>query len=154
MGLKYYSEMNDSPLSEMLRQGSIKTKNQLIGFSDYIWQYCPGTDISTRDYIILYQSVPIDHGKHIPVPVPQSGAESSYNAAFNTGTNLEHFRMLVCELLNKDPDIVPDTSPLIMFDIRSALCMAINGNDSKYTRQIDRRVYFLRNCENCKMHQI
>ena len=43
LGLKYYAEMNDAPLYELLRQASIKTENQLIDFSDYSWQDFPGT---------------------------------------------------------------------------------------------------------------
>ena len=32
--------------------------------------------------------------------------------------------------------------------------MANNGKDTKHTRQIARRMYFLRNGEKCKMHKI
>ena len=45
--LKYYSEMKDAPLSDMLRQSSINTENWLMVFSDYSWQYCPDTGRST-----------------------------------------------------------------------------------------------------------
>ena len=31
-GLKYYADMNDAPVSDLLRQASIKTKNQLMDF--------------------------------------------------------------------------------------------------------------------------
>ena len=34
LGLKYYSDMNDAHLSDLLRQASIKTENQLMVFSD------------------------------------------------------------------------------------------------------------------------
>ena len=45
--LKYYSEMKDAPLSDMLRQSSINTENWLMVFSDYSWQYFPDTGRST-----------------------------------------------------------------------------------------------------------
>ena len=61
---------------------------------------------STGSYIIFYQSGTIYHDTHVPCPVSQSGAESEYNAAYNTGMDLEHLRMLIHEFLKKDPDIV------------------------------------------------
>ena len=60
---------------------------------------------------------------------------------------LAHFRMLMHKLLNKDPDIVPEESPLIVLDSKSAMCMAKNGKDTKHTRNIARRMHFVRNGE-------
>ena len=37
---------------------------------------------------------------------------------------------------------------------KSDVCMANNGKDIKHTRIISRRVNFVRNCENCKLHTI
>ena len=62
LGLKYYANMNDAPVTDLLRQASIKTENHFMAFSDYILQYCPDTVRSTGAYIIFYQSGPIDHG--------------------------------------------------------------------------------------------
>ena len=67
---------------------------------------------------------------------------------------LAHFRMLIHELLNNDPDIVPEEYPLIVLDSKSALCMAKSGKDTKDTRRIARRMNFVRNGEKCKMHRI
>ena len=67
---------------------------------------------------------------------------------------LAHFRMLVAELLNEDPDEVPKEAPLIVLDSKSAMFMANNGRDTKHTRHIARRMYFVRNGEKCKMHKI
>ena len=78
-----------------------------MAFSDSSWQDFPDTGRSTGAYIIHYQGGPIDHGTHVPGPVAQSSAESEYNAACTAGMNLAHFRMLVHELLNEDPDMVP-----------------------------------------------
>ena len=67
---------------------------------------------------------------------------------------LAHFRMLIHELLNKDPDIIPDEATLIVLDSKSAMCMAKNGKDTKYTRHIARRMHFVRNGAKCKMRKI
>ena len=55
---------------------------------------------------------------------------------------LAHFRMLIHELLNKDPDIVPEEAPLILFNRKYAVCVANNGLDTKHTRHIARRMNF------------
>ena len=79
--MKYYADMNDAPVSELLRQTSINTENQLTNLSNSSWQYCPDTCISTGSYNIFYQGGSIDHGTHVPGQVAQSSAESEYNAA-------------------------------------------------------------------------
>ena len=43
LGLKYYADMNDTPVSDLLIKASIKTENQLMDFSDYSWQDFPDT---------------------------------------------------------------------------------------------------------------
>ena len=68
--------------------------------------------------------------------------------------DLAHFRVLVHELLNENPDMVPKEASLIVLDRNSALCMANNGKDAIHTRHIARRINFVRNGEKCKMHKI
>ena len=67
-----YADINDAPVTDLLRQASIKTENHLMAFSDSSWQDCPETGKSTGAYILFYQGGPIDHGTHVPVPVAQS----------------------------------------------------------------------------------
>ena len=43
LGLKYYADMNDAPVTDMLRQAGIKTDNHLMHFSDCSWQDFPYT---------------------------------------------------------------------------------------------------------------
>ena len=74
LGLKYYADMNDAPVTNMLRQASIKNDNHFMVFSDSSWKDCLDTDISTEVYIFFYQGGPIDHGTHVPGPVAQSSA--------------------------------------------------------------------------------
>ena len=76
LGLKYYADLNDAPVTDILRQANIKTKNHLMAFSEYSWQDCSDTGRSIGAYIIFYQGGPIDHGTHVPGPVAQSSAES------------------------------------------------------------------------------
>ena len=61
--------------------------------------------------------------------------------------DLAYFRVLIYDFLRKDPYIVPEEAPLIIFDIKSDVCMYNNSKDAKHINHIDRRVDFLRNCE-------
>ena len=124
--LKYHADLNDAPVTDLLRQANIKTKNQLMDFSGSSWRYFLDTGRSTGSYIIFYQGGPIDHGIHVPGPVAQSSAHSEYNSACTAGMALAHFRMLVHELFNEDTDMVPKEAPVIVLDSKSALCMAKN----------------------------
>ena len=49
--------------------------------------------------------------------------------------------------MNKDTDIVPEEATLIILDSKYAVCMSKNGKDTKHTRQVTRRVNFVRNGE-------
>ena len=68
--------------------------------------------------------------------------------------DLAYSSMLIHELLNKDPDIVPEEVPLNKLDIKSDVCMANNGKDTKHTRHISIQVHFMRNGDKCKMNNI
>ena len=57
------------------------------------------------------------------------------------------FRMLIHELLNTDPYIVPEYAPLIVLDIKSAMFMANNSKYTKHTSQIKRRMDLIGNGE-------
>ena len=68
--------------------------------------------------------------------------------------DLANFRMLIREFLIKDPDIVPEEAPLIVLDSKYAMCMVKNGTDRRHTRNVARRMNFVRNGEKCKMQKI
>ena len=74
--LKYYADLNDAPVTDLLRQANIKTKNHLMDFSYSSWKYCPDTGRITGAYIIFYQGGTIDHGTYVPGTVSQSSVES------------------------------------------------------------------------------
>ena len=48
LGLKYYANIYDENISELLRKARIKTEKQLMVFYVYIWQDLPYTGRSTR----------------------------------------------------------------------------------------------------------
>ena len=88
LGLKYYADLNDAPVTDILRQANIKTKNHLMDFSDSSSQDFPENGRSTGAYILFYQGRTIDHDTHVTGPVEQSSAESEYNAACTAGMAL------------------------------------------------------------------
>ena len=56
--------------------------------------------------------------------------------------DLAHFRMLIHELFNKDPEIVTEEAPLIGLDSNSYMCMSNNVKDTKHTIHISSRMHF------------
>ena len=67
---------------------------------------------------------------------------------------LSHFRMLIHEFFNKDPDIFPEETPLIVLECSSDMCMNNNVKDAKNISHISRRIHFVSNGEKYKMHKI
>ena len=66
---------------------------------------------------------------------------------------LAQFRMLNNNFPNKDPDVVPEQSPLIILDSKSAVCMSKNRKETKQTRHISRIMHFVRNGEEFNLHK-
>ena len=62
--------------------------------------------------------------------------------------------MVIHELLNKYIYRVPEETPVIILDSKTAVCMANKIKDTNYTMHIDIRVNFGRNGEKCKMNKI
>ena len=62
--------------------------------------------------------------------------------------------MLIHELLDMDPDIVPEEAPLIVLESKYDMCMDNNSKDTKHTRHIARRIHLVRDGEKCNMHKI
>ena len=57
-------------------------------------------------------------------------------------------------ILNKDPDVVSEKASIIILNIKSAICMAENGKDTKQTIHISRKIHCLRNGEEWNLHKI
>ena len=153
LGLKYYANPSDAPLSDLLRGANISTSYPVVAFSDSSWQDCPDTGRSTGCYIVFYQGGPVDHSTHVPTPVAQSSAESEYNAACTGCMALAHFRMMNSELEGKKPDEIPSDPPLMILDSRAGVDMSKNDRDSKQTRHIARRMHFVRQGEAQNLHR-
>ena len=49
--------------------------------------------------------------------------------------------------------MVPEQVPLIILDIKSAICIANIGKDTKHTRHISRIIHFVTNREECNFHK-
>ena len=64
---------------------------------------------------------------------------------------LSRFRMLIHEFSNKDTDIVPEESPLIILYSKYGVCMSNSGNYTNHTRHISRGVHFVINSDKFKM---
>ena len=61
LGLKFYADLNDSPLFDLFRQANIEFENHLMDFSDSSCKDRSETVRITGAYIIFYQGGPIDH---------------------------------------------------------------------------------------------
>ena len=72
LGLRYSANIDDAPVSDLMRQANTKTDNLLMDYSDYSWQDFLDTGWSTGAYIILYHVRPIYHLKHVTGPFAQS----------------------------------------------------------------------------------
>ena len=55
LGLKYYADLNDASVTDLLRQANINTKNHLVDFSDSSCQDFTDTVRRTGAYIIFFQ---------------------------------------------------------------------------------------------------
>ena len=66
---------------------------------------------------------------------------------------LEKFSMINNGLMNKYADMVPEHSPIIILDSKSAVCMYKNGKYTKHTIHISRIVHFVRNGEECNLYK-
>ena len=60
--LNYYADTKYEPLSDLLKQVSIKTENQLMELSNSSGQDCPDTGRITGAYNIFYQGGKFYHG--------------------------------------------------------------------------------------------
>ena len=142
--------MKDAPSSDLLRQAHIKSENQLL-VSLILFGKIVQTLIEVQEHILFFnQGGPIYHGTHVPGPVSKSSVETQYNAVCTAGMAIAHFRVLINQLFNKDPDRVPQEDPLIILDSKSAVCMNINGKDTNHTSQISIIVNIVSNYENTK----
>ena len=68
--------------------------------------------------------------------------------------DLANSRILINGLFNKGPYIVSGEYPFIVLYSKSAMCVFINGKDTKHTSHIARRIHLVRNGESFNIQSI
>jgi hypothetical protein len=76
LGMRYYSNIANAPLTQMLISQSIQSNHFLFGFSDSSWNDDQDTGRSTGCFIITYMGGTVDHSSNLPDPVALSSAEA------------------------------------------------------------------------------
>jgi hypothetical protein len=142
LGLRYYSEITDSPINQMLSQQNINVQQLLYGFSDSSWNDDQDTGRSTGCFIITYMGGVVDHSSNLPDPVALSSAEAEYNEGCIALMAASHLRMLLCEFDGIEEQTMEATP--IYFDSKSAIAMGSSYKDTKHTRHIMRRYHYVR----------
>jgi hypothetical protein len=141
-GVRFYSNIVESPIYRMLLKQKIDEKHLLFGFTDSSWNDDQDSGRSTGCFIITYMGGIVDHGSNIPDPVALFSAEAEYNEGFITFMAASHLWMLLCEFNGTQDECTPPTS--IYFDSKSAIAMGANYQDTKHTRHIMRRYHYVR----------
>jgi len=140
-GVRFYSNIVESPIYRMLLKQKIDEKHLLFGFTDSSWNDDQDSGRSTGCFIITYMGGIVDHGSNIPDPVALFSAEAEYNEGFITFMAASHLWMLLCEFNGTQDECTPPTS--IYFDSKSAIAMGANYRDTKHTRHIMRRYHYV-----------
>ena len=66
LGLRYYANIECTPLSDLLRQAIINTKKKMVVLSYSICQDCSDTGSITGSCIVFYKGGPMNHCTHVP----------------------------------------------------------------------------------------
>jgi hypothetical protein len=131
LGIKFYSNFDDTPLIKMLKAQQLEQNHPFFGFSDSSWNDNVDAGRSTGCFIITYMGGVVDHSSNLPDPVALSSAEAEYNE-----------RMLLCEIDNiEESTMQPRT---IYFDSKSTIAMGESYKDTKHTRHILRHYHYVR----------
>jgi hypothetical protein len=134
LGLRYYSDINESPLTGMLTGQNIKEKQLFYGFSNSSWNNDQDSGRSTGCFIITYMGGVVDHSFNLPDPVALLPAEAEYNDGCIAVMAASHLRMLICEFEGIAESSMKDTP--IYFDSKSAIAMGNSYKDNKHTCHI------------------
>ena len=66
---------------------------------------------------------------------------------------LAHLIILHNQLTNKDPDVVPEQSPLIILYSKLDVYISKNGKYTKQTRHLSIIMHFVINIRDCNLHE-
>jgi len=142
LGLRFYSDVKDSPIYKNLRDNNINETGLLLAYSDSSWHDDVDSGRSTGCYLIAYMGGIVDHSSNMPGPVAMSSAEAEYNEACLATMGLSHIQMFENELENQPVDATSNTN--LYLDNISAIAMGRSFRDTKHTRHILRRYHFVR----------
>ena len=149
-GIKFYSNLNDSPSYQIYKTLKLKNDSELIGFTDASWQDCVDTGRSTSGFKIFLQGGLIDANSTLNVPVALSSAESEYMGACNCAAMLCHLRELVYDINNLglstyDIDDIKGNPPsVLLVDNQATVKMGESYKVTSKTLHIARRWHFVR----------
>jgi hypothetical protein len=86
-GVRFYSNITESPIYRMLLNQNIEEKHLFFGFTDSLWNDDQDSGRSNGCFIITYMGGIVDHSSNMPV-------EAECCVAFMAAS---HLRMLLCE---------------------------------------------------------
>jgi hypothetical protein len=142
IGIKFYSDMKNSPITHMLVAENIQQSYPFFTFSDSSWNDDVDTGRSTGCFIVVYMGGIVDHSSNLPDPVALSSAEAEYNEGCLAFMATSHLRMLLCEMEGVCESTLEATN--VYFDSKSAIAMGNSYRDTKHTRHIMRRYHYVR----------
>lgn len=76
IGLKFYSNASEAPITHMLHEAGIQQDHPFYTFSDSSWNDDVDSGRSTGCFLIVYMGGIVDHSSNLPVPVALSSAEA------------------------------------------------------------------------------
>jgi len=143
LGVRFYSNIIESPIYQMLLSQQLEEKHLLFGFTDSLWNNDQDTGRSTGCFIITYMGGG-DSGSRVKYARPSglSLAEAEYNEGSIAFMAASHLQMLLCEFEGVRDEDTPAT--LMYFDSKSAIAMGLNYKDTKHTRYIMRCYHYVR----------
>ena len=152
--MNYYSDMSDAPLFDLLRWAIFKTENQLIAVTDSIlsrlsrhWQ----------KYRIIYSIISRWSNWTLHTCFRNSWWTKFRNrvqCSIHFRNGFSTFQDINSWIIEQGYRYSSGGTPPIVFDSKSAVCIASNGKDTNHTRHIANRVQFVRNGKSRKIHKI
>jgi hypothetical protein len=121
VGIKFYSNMMESPITCMLIAENIQQSHPFFTFSESSWNDDVDSGHSTGCFIIVYVGGIIDHSSNLPDPVALSSAKAEYNEGCIAFMATSHLHMLLCEM-----EGIPESSMAatnVYFDSKSDIAM-------------------------------
>jgi hypothetical protein len=79
LGLWYYSNIEEAPITRMLIAQNLNGQHLLSRFSDSSWNDDQDSSRSTGCFIITYMGGVVDHSSNLPDPVALSSAKAKCN---------------------------------------------------------------------------